>query len=111
MKVGTFIILIGGFLSFGLCSAQVSVIHFNSEWNKDNGFDVSGLKDCETKNVVICKKPELKEKYNIISVPTIIILDEEEEVKRFEANILFELSCNLKDLQQQVDKIILKRFE
>tara|TARA_R110002012_G_scaffold300021_1_gene499491 strand:+ start:3583 stop:3918 length:336 start_codon:yes stop_codon:yes gene_type:complete len=111
MKVGRIFLLVGGLLSFGLCSAQISVMHFNSKWNNDNAFDVSSLKDCETKDVVICDNPELKDKFNIISVPTIIIFDEKEEITRFEANIMLQLSCTLKDLQKQVDKIMIKRFE
>ena len=33
------------FFCIGICSGQVSVIHFNSEWNADNNFDITVLKE------------------------------------------------------------------
>tara|TARA_R100001443_G_scaffold3945_1_gene11886 strand:- start:6824 stop:7171 length:348 start_codon:yes stop_codon:yes gene_type:complete len=113
MNVGQILLIVIGFLFFGLgvCNAQVSVIHFNSDWNTDNSFDISTLNDCDTQNVIICNEPVLKDKHNIISVPTIIVFDEDEEVKRFQANIMMELTCTKKDIQKEIDKILLKRFE
>jgi hypothetical protein len=113
MKVGRILLVATGlvFLSIGSCYAQVSVIHFNSEWNNEKSFDISSLKDCEKENVIICHNPELQNKYEIISVPTIIIFDEGEEVDRFEANLMLELTCTKKDIQKVIDKIMLKRFE
>ncbi|QDP54465.1 MAG: hypothetical protein GOVbin7581_47 [Prokaryotic dsDNA virus sp.] len=93
------------------CNGQVSVIHFNSEWNSDNDFNISTLKECKKENVIICHNPELKDKYDIISVPTIIIFDDGIEVDRFEANLMLELTCTKKDIQKVIDKIMLKRFE
>ncbi len=79
-----FTILISSLVCTIGCS-QVSTIHFNSEWNEKNNFDISVLKDCEKSNVVICHNPELKDKHEILSVPTIIIFDNNVEVKRFES--------------------------
>ena len=31
------------FFGYGLCFGQVSVIHFNSEWNAQNDFDITTL--------------------------------------------------------------------
>ena len=78
------------FFCVGICCGQVSVVHFNSEWNADNNFDVTVLKDCDVDTVVICTNPELKEKHNIKSVPTIIVFDEGDEVARFEGNIMMK---------------------
>ena len=33
------------FFAVGLCVSQVSVIHFNSEWNSDNSFNIDELND------------------------------------------------------------------
>ena len=68
------------FFCYGTCFGQVSVIHFNSEWNADNNFDITVLKDCKKSDVIICHSPDLKDKYKIKSVPTVIVFDEEEEV-------------------------------
>ncbi len=99
------------FFGFGICFGQVSVVHFNSEWNANNDFDITALKDCDIDSVVICHNPDLKEKHKIKAVPTIIVFDEDEEVVRFEANIMMELEATKKDIQKEIDKIMLKKFE
>jgi|TARA_R110002051_G_scaffold128668_2_gene202358 methyl coenzyme M reductase subunit C len=99
------------FFGYGICFGQVSVIHFNSEWNAGNDFDITILKDCDIDSVVICHNPDLKDKYKIKAVPTVIVFDEEEEVARFEANIMMELEATKKDIQKEIDKIMLKKFE
>ena len=99
------------FFCYGMCCGQVSVIHFNSEWNESNNFDISVLKDCDIDSVVICNSPDLKDKHKIKAVPTVIVFDEDEEVVRFEANIMMELEATKKDIQKEIDKIMLKKFE
>jgi hypothetical protein len=99
------------FFCYGACYGQVSVIHFNSEWNANNNFDISVLKDCKKSDIVICHDPELQEKHKIKSVPTIIIFDEEQEVARFEANIMMKLEVTKKDIQDEIKKIYLAKFE
>ena len=93
------------FFCYGMCCGQVSVIHFNSEWNADNNFDISTLKDCDVDSVVICHDPELQEKHKIKSVPTIIVFDEEQEIVRFEANIMMQLEAT-----KRIFKTKLKRY-
>ena len=99
------------FFFYGACYSQVSVIHFNSEWNADNSFDITVLKDCDIDSIVICHDPELQEKHKIKSVPTIIVFDEEEEVVRFEGNILMQLEATKKEIQEEIKKIYLAKFE
>ena len=99
------------FFCYGLCYGQVSVIHFNSEWNADNSFDISVLKDCKKSDVIICHDPDLKEKHKIKSVPTIIVFDEKQEVARFEGNIMMQLEATKKDIQDEIKKIYLAKFE
>lgn len=105
-----FTILISSLVCTIGCS-QVSTIHFNSEWNEKNNFDISVLKDCEKSNVVICHNPELKDKHEILSVPTIIIFDNNVEVKRFEANIMMKLEATKKEIQDEIQKIHLAKFD
>ena len=99
------------FLCYGICCGQVSVIHFNSEWNADNNFDITVLKDCKKSDVVICDNPDLQEKHKIKSVPTIIVFDEEQEVVRFEGNIMMQLEATKNDIQEEIKKIYLAKFE
>lgn len=99
------------FFCIGICCGQVSVVHFNSEWNAGNNFDITVLKDCDVDSVVICTNPKLQEKHKIKSVPTVIIFDEDEEIKRFEANIMMQLEATKKDIQKEIDRIYLTKFE
>ena len=113
MKLDSILLVLLGlfFFGYGICFGQVSVIHFNSEWNENNNFDISVLKDCDIDSVIICHNPELQEKHEIKSVPTVIIFDNNEEVKRFEANIMMKLEATKKDIQKEIDKIYLAKFE
>jgi hypothetical protein len=113
MRVGqTLLVLVGVvFFFFGTCNGQVEVIHFNSEWNSKNNFDISTLKDCEKQNIIICDNPDMQEKHEIVSVPTIIIFDEGEEIKRFQANIMMKLEATEKEIQQEINEIYLAKFE
>ena len=113
MKADVVLLVLLGllFFGYGVCFGQVSVVHFNSEWNADNDFDITALKDCKKSDVVICHNPDLKDKHKIKAVPTIIVFDEDEEVFRFEANIMMELDITIDDLQNAIDKIYLTKFE
>ena len=96
---------------FFISYSQVSVIHFNSEWNADNNYDISILKDCEKSDVVICDNPDLQEKHSILSVPTIIIFDNDIEIIRFQANIMMQLEATKNEIQDEIEKIHLAKFE
>ena len=111
MKYFPYILLGVFFFCIGSCFGQVSVIHFNSDWNSDNNFDISVLKDCKKTDVVICHDLDMKDKHKIKSVPTIIVFDEQQEVIRFEGNILMQLDITKKDIQKEIDSIYLTKFE
>ena len=111
MKYFPYILLGLFFFCIGSCFGQVSVIHFNSDWNSDNNFDISVLKDCKKTDVVICHDLDMKDKHKIKSVPTIIVFDEQQEVIRFEGNILMQLDITKKDIQKGIDSIYLTKFE
>jgi hypothetical protein len=111
MKYFPYIFLGFFFFCIGSCFGQVSVIHFNSDWNSDNNFDISVLKDCKKTDVVICHDLDMKDKHKIKSVPTIIVFDEQQEVIRFEGNILMQLDITKKDIQKEIDSIYLTKFE
>tara|TARA_R100000664_G_C2644710_1_gene68048 strand:+ start:105 stop:440 length:336 start_codon:yes stop_codon:yes gene_type:complete len=99
------------FFCIGSCVGQVKVVHYNSEWNAENNYSLSELKDCEKANVVICHNPEEQEKHNILAVPTVIVFDNSIEIARYEANIMMQLDMPVDDLQDAIDKIYLTKFE
>ena len=113
MKLSYVLLIVCGlfFFCYGACFGQVSVVHFNSEWNAENNFDVSVLKECKKSDVVICHNPDLQDKHKIKAVPTVIVFDDEQEVIRFEANIMMKLEATKKDIQAEIDKIMLEKFE
>ena len=113
MRIGNILLILVAIFFFfvGVCSCQVSVIHFNSEWNAENNFDITALKECDIDSVIICHNEELKEKHNIKSVPTIIVFDQGVEIARFEGNIMMELQATRKDIQKEIDRIYLAKFE
>ena len=43
-------------------------------------------------------------------MPTIIVFNEGEEVKRFQANIMMQIDANRDDVQDAVDEIIMSDF-
>ena len=113
MNISNILLVLMGFFFFccGIAFAQVSVVQYNSSWNDDNSFNISELKECKLDSVIICHHPEIKKEHKIISVPTVIIFDEGEEVIRFEANIMMELEATRKEIQKEIDKIYLAKFE
>ena len=90
--------------------SQINVIQFNSSWNEENTFEMEGLKDCETSFISICEYPEVTKEYDIKSVPTILIFDNGIEVRRFEANIMMEITCTRKEVQKAINEIMLVKF-
>jgi len=91
--------------------SQVVVIHFNADWNKSHNVAwVEDLSDCDIEFVDISKKPKLQSEYSIVVVPTIIILQYDEEKKRYQADLSFKLSATKEEIQDYIDELILSGF-
>ena len=91
-------------------NAQVKAIHFNADWNSSNSvkwFDE--LSDVEKKNMDI-GEGDCQKKYQIAVVPTIIIFDDGEEVKRFQADLSFKMVATRKEIQEYIDELIMSKF-
>ena len=92
-------------------SAQVVVLHFNAGWNEANDVTwVDELEDCEIEHIDIAKKPKLQQKYKVVVVPTVLILQYDEELKRYQADISFKMSATREEVQDKIDEIILSGF-
>jgi hypothetical protein len=105
------ILLITFFLLSTIVKSQVVVMHFNAGWNESNRVDwVDDLDDCEIEFVDIAAKPKLQKEYSIIVVPTVIILQYDEEKKRFQANLSFKLSATKEEVQDYIDELVLSGF-
>jgi len=91
--------------------AQITVTHFNADWNKANNVEwVKKLKDCDLSYVDIAKQPKLQTKHKVVVVPTIIIYKDGEEVERFQADISFKMAATKEEVQGLIDELIMSDF-
>jgi len=90
----------------GLC-----VVQFNAGWNAAKSVDwVGDLNECKTLFIDIAKDTKASGKYKIVVVPTILIFNGEEEVGRFQANIMMEMEATKKEVQGAIDEILMDAF-
>ena len=90
--------------------SQVKVIHFNAGWNEDNDVEwFDKLSDADKKSLSI-DDTEIQKKYAIAIVPTIIVFDDGEEVKRFQADLSFKIVATRKEIQEYIDELIISKF-
>ena len=71
---------------------------------------IESLKDCNGKRVDIASEPQKQVEHKIVVVPTIIIFNEGEEVKRYQANIMMQLDVDAATIQNDIDEIIMSDF-
>ena len=90
----------------GLC-----VVQFNAGFNEANKVTWLGeLNDCENKFIDIQTDAAASGKYKIVVVPTILIFNGEEEVGRFQANIMMKMEATKDEVQEKIDEIIMEDF-
>jgi hypothetical protein len=90
--------------------AQVTVIHFNAGFNSANDVEwFDELNDCDTEILSIDGNDNQK-KYQIAVVPTIIVFDDDEEVKRFQADLSFKMVATREEVQDYIDELIISKF-
>ena len=100
------------FLSIStICFSQVKVIQFNANWNAANGVNwLSDLSDCSISEIDIATNKDAQSKYKIVVVPTIIVFNHGEEVKRYQANIMMQMEAKLDEVQTIVDETVMESF-
>ena len=90
--------------------AQVEAYHFNASWNEANNVEwFSKISDAEKKSMSI-DDAAIQKKYAIAIVPTIIVFDEGEEVKRFQADLSFKMQATREEIQEYIDELIISKF-
>ena len=86
-------------------------VEFNASFNKANEVTwLSKLSDCETERVDITADSRWSKEYKIVVVPTIVIFNNNEEVKRFQANIMMSMEATKKEVQNSIDEIVMEAF-
>ena len=90
----------------GLC-----VVEFNASFNAANRVEwIEDITGCYVNRVDISLSPSLQKKYNIVVVPTIIVLNDGEEKGRFQANIMMTMEATKGDVQGVVDEVLMSSF-
>ena len=60
--------------------------------------------------VDISKKANLQKQYQVVVVPTIVILQYDEELKRYQADLSFKLAATKEEVQDAIDELVLGGF-
>jgi len=96
----------------GVAKGQISVAYFNADWNKANGVAwIDDLKEVNTLSYVdVATQNELATKHKIAVIPTLIIFKDNEEVARFQADLSFKMVATRKDVQEEIDNILMSDF-
>ena len=96
----------------GLCDgSELCVVQFNAAFNSSNEVAwLDELTDCTKSTVDIMADPSLPAEYKIVVVPTILVLDNGEEVARFQANIMMTMEATREEVQESIDEIIMSKF-
>tara|TARA_Y100000385_G_C13041074_1_gene615295 strand:- start:687 stop:1022 length:336 start_codon:yes stop_codon:yes gene_type:complete len=92
-------------------SSGMVAVEFNASFNKSNEVAwLSKLSDCKTERVDITTDSRWASEYKIVVVPTIVVFNNNEEIKRFQANIMMSMEATLKEVQNSIDEIVMEAF-
>ena len=87
------------------------VVEFNASFNSSNSVQwLSKLTDCEKERIDIAADKRWASEYKIVVVPTLVIFNNGEEVKRFQANIMMTMEATKNELQDAIDEVIMEAF-
>ena len=109
-KILLFLILSSSCLAQDFADGLV-VVEFNASFNKSNEVQwLSKLTDCEVERVDIAADSRWASQYKIVVVPTLVVFNNNEEAKRFQANIMMTMEATKKEVQEAVDEITMEAF-
>jgi hypothetical protein len=89
---------------------QMKAIYFNAEWNSANEIEWFDKLSDVKKETMDIGHGDCQEKYQIAIVPTIVLLKDGEEVKRFQADLSFKMVATRKEIQATIDEILMSDF-
>ena len=98
------ILILSLFISSFAFSQDITVVHFNYEWNSRNGYKkLDNLKSAKVQYAFVEEQGK-KLQETIKSVPTIIIYKGDQPVARFEAGLSMKIEIPLEKLQEIVNR-------
>ena len=110
MKKLAYIFVLIFWLAVAAAFGQVKVVHFNAGWNSANDVEwFNKLSDANKKSLSI-DDGDIQTKYSIAIVPTIIVFDDGEEVKRYQADLSFKMVATREEIQEYIDELIISKF-
>ena len=107
---GVYLVILFSILYSANAFSQVTAIHFNAGWNEANNVEWFGkLSDVDKDNMDI-GEGDCQKKYGIAIVPTIVVFNDGEEVKRFQADLSFKMLATREEIQEYIDELIMSQF-
>ena len=101
-----FLLPVLGFAQTIKIGSDLTIVHFNAGWNSANDVEWIGeLENAKIKSCDIATDTKAQSKYEIVVVPTIIIFNEGEEVKRYQEDISFTMKATLEEVQEKLNEI------
>ena len=86
-------------------------VEFNASFNAANQVEwLPKLTDCKVERIDITADARWASQYKIVVVPTLVVLNNNEEVKRFQANIMMTMEATKKEVQNSIDEIVMEAF-
>ena len=76
------------------------VVQLNYEWNKQNSYQWRPANSVNYYFLSLDKFPELKSKMKIKTVPTIIVLNNGQEIKRVEGGMMMKITSTQSEILQ-----------
>ena len=77
-----------------------TVVQINYDWNKVNTYQWKTVNGVKYYFLSLDKFPELKDKMNIKTVPTIIVLNNGQEIKRVEGGMMMKITSPQSEILQ-----------
>ena len=98
-------IVIAFVLSFS-AKAQIRLVHINAEFNAEHDWEyITDIEGVKLLGGYIDKTPGLQKAYNIKYVPTLIVFNGSEEVKRWEAGLDMKLHVKEEEVQEFINNL------
>ena len=110
MRLANYIFLLASALIYSQHEDGISIVQASAEFTKEANLNIKKLDDTSTYNYDLSKHSDFFEDHVIVYLPTIILFENGEEIKRWEADITLKLKCKLEDLQEEINKLIEAKF-
>jgi hypothetical protein len=89
----------------------ICVVQFNAGFNEANKVEwVNELNECSKTFIDIGTNTKAAGIYKIVVIPTILIFYGDEEVGRYQANIMMQMEATKKEVQGKIDEILMDAF-